>query len=397
MVAVELGRTRDIRRDVESSRSGRTLGRTRLQAFPSRPWARWLVRVGFALPFLAIAFLAASTSSGLGLTVNADTVAHVQMLAWDRADAAWIGQLYPPLGTVLVRILPGGAVGLSAAGALVAGTLLQRLLEAMVQRRFRWWTVTVFLLAVGANPLFTYTATANFEAFLSIGLFGVGMMNMVRFISGRNTKAGFESGILFMLAALADSFGLVLVLVAAVTAPLLSLARKGETGARWSNVLIVLFPTIAVFVSVMFLQLVFLHDPFAVSRYTIDYDAALWAIVPHLFTTLDGFLLLAPVASGAALALLSRRPGAILIAVSVFTALILGYVMGLIPVNSAGNVFLIMTMMGIAVIPTARSARTSVLIAAVGAVQIVIAWTAAFNRPITLEWMGALVNTLGWG
>jgi hypothetical protein len=69
---------------------------------------------------------------------------------------------------------------------------------------------------------------------------------------------------------------------------------------------------------------------------------------------------------------------------------------GLIPVNSAGNVFLIMTMMGIAVVPAARTTRASGLIAAVGAAQIVIAWAAALNRPITLEWMAAIGDSLGW-
>lgn len=394
MVALDFRHASAARREVIAARAdGRT--RTRIDLFPSTLWARWLVRVGFAVPFLAVALISAAAGAG-ELTVNADAVRHVASMSWDRADAAWIGQLYPPLGTVLVRLIPGGAVGLSVVGALVAGLLLQQLLEVMVQRRFHWWKTSVFLLAVGANPLFAYTATGNFKAFLSIALFGIGTINMVRFVSGRNTKAGFESGIFFMLSALADSSGLVLVLVAAVTAPLVSLARRNEAGARWSNVLIVLFPTIAVFASVMFLQLVFLHDPLAVFRNTVTYQPALWAIVPHLFTTLDGFLLLAPVASGAALALLSRRPGSILIAVFVFAALVVGYVVGLIPQNSAGNVFLVMSMMGIAVIPAARSLRTSLFITAVGAVQIVIAWTAAFNRPITLEWMGALGRALGW-
>ena len=300
------------------------------------------------------------------------------------------------LGTVLVRLIPGGAAGLAAAGALVAGILLQQLLEAMVQRRFPWWKSTVFLVAIGANPLFAYTATGNFEALLGIALFGIGAINMVRFVSSRNTKAGFESGILFMLAALADASGLVLVVAAAITAPLLSVARRSESGARWSNVLIVLFPTIAVFGAVMFLEALFGRNPLLVFQNAVHYDPALWALVPELVTTLNGLLILAPVVSGCALALLSRRPGSVLISVFVFGALIIGYVGGLIPVNSAGNVFLIMTMMGIAVVPAARTTRVSGLIAAVGAAQIVIAWAAAFNRPITLQWMAAIGASLGW-
>lgn len=354
-----------------------------------------MVRLAFAAPFVLIA-LASAAPAVTAVTVNASTVAHVAAVPWNRADAAWVGEIYPPLGTVLVRLIPGGAVGLGIAGALVAGLLLQQLLEVMVHRRFRWWKILVFLIAVAGNPLFAYTATGNFQAFLSIALFGIGTVNMVRFITGRNTKAGFEAGILFMLSALADVSGLILVIVAAVTAPLLASARRGQTGARSSNVLVVLFPTIAVFVSVMFLQLVFLDDPFAVFRSVVHYDPARWAIVPYLFTTLDGALIVAPVASGAALAILSRRAGSILIGVFVFASLILGFVGGLVAENSAGNVYLVMSMMAIAIIPAARTVRTSVWITAIGGLQILIAWASALNRPVTLEWMGAIARSIGW-
>ena len=112
------------------------------------------------------------------------------------------------------------------------------------------------------------------------------------------------------------------------------------------------------------------------------YDPARWAIVPSFVTTLNGFLLVAPMLSGWALALLVRRPGAILISTLLFAALIIGYVFDLIPANSAGNMFLIMTMMGIAILPAANTTRASILITVVAGAQIVIAWAAAFNRPI---------------
>jgi hypothetical protein len=394
MVTLGAERVHSLRRELQAAREAGHL-RTRLEPFPSTARARWSIRAAFAAPFLAIAMISAAPTVS-SITVNQTTVDHVSTLAWDRADVAWISQLYPPLGTVLVRLIPGGTAGLAVVGALVAGVLLQLLLEVMVQRRFEWWKSAVFLVAIGANPLFAYTATGNFEAFLSIAFFGIGAINMVRFVSSGNTKAGFEAGILFMLAALADASGLVLVVAAAITAPLLSVARRAESGARWSNVLIVLFPTIAVIGAVMFLQLLFGRDPLSVFENAVHYDPALLTMVPHLFTSLDGVLILAPVVSGSALALLSRRPGSILIAVFVFAALVFGYVFGLIPENSAGNVFLIMTMMGIAVIPAARTVRASVLITVVGAAQVVIAWTAAVNRPITLSWMSAIAHALGW-
>ena len=144
-----------------------------------------------------------------------------------------------------------------------------------------------------------------------------------------------------------------------------------------------------------FLELVFLHSasPLLVSR--IDYDPAKWAILPHLVTTLDGFLLLAPMVSGWALAFLVRRPGAVLISTTLFVALIAGYVLGLIPTNAGGNVYLTMIVMGVAILPAASTTRASVLITTIALVQVVIAWAAAFNRPVVLDWMHAVAVL--WG
>ncbi len=76
--------------------------------------------------------------------------------------------------------------------------------------------------------------------------------------------------------------------------------------------------------------------------------------------------------------------------------MILGRVAGLVPANTAGDTFIIMTMMGIAILPRANTTRATVLITLVAALQILIAWTAAYNTPIVLDWMGSLAHTLGW-
>ncbi len=157
-----------------------------------------------------------------------------------------------------------------------------------------------------------------------------------------------------------------------------------------------LFPTLSAFLTVSFLQLVFLHRPFAFIEAQFHYDPALWATVPQLVTTLNGFLLLAPMISGWILALLVRRPGAVLISTLLFLGLLTGYILGLIPANSAGNTFFIMTMMGMAILPAATTRRADVLITVVAAVQIAIAWAAAYNRPVVLDWMGSIARVLGW-
>ncbi len=378
--------------------AGPTVARVRIDPYPRRRRNRWLLRLLFSLPYVVVAILGeratAQTPPAMS-TVNADLLARVARIDWTRADAAWVGDLYPPVGTVLAAITPGGTLGLGIVGALIAGPFLQQMLQAMQQRRFPPVESAMFMAALAANPLFAHMVTTNLEAFLGVAAFGVGATNMVRFVAYRNTQAGFRAGLLFALAALSSASGIVYIVVIGLAAPLVSLARRGERGARASIILVLLFPTLSAFLTVSFLQLVFLHRPFAFIEAQFHYDPALWATVPQLVTTLNGFLLLAPMISGWILALLVRRPGAVLISTLLFLGLLTGYILGLIPANSAGNTFFIMTMMGMAILPAATTRRADVLITVVAAVQIAIAWAAAYNRPVVLDWMGSIARVLG--
>jgi hypothetical protein len=379
--------------------AGPTAARVRIDPYPRSSRNRWLLRLLLSLPYVVVAILgeraAAETPPAMS-TVNADLLARVARIDWTRADAAWVGDLYPPVGTIIAAITPGGTLGLGIVGALIAGPFLQQMLQAMQQRRFPPVESAMFMAALGANPLFAHMVTTNLEAFLGVAAFGVGATNMVRFVAYRNTQAGFRAGLLFSLAALSSASGIVYIVVIGLAAPLISLARRGERGARASNILVLLFPTLSAFLTVAFLQLVFLHRPFAFLTDQFGYDPALWDTVPQLVTTLNGFLLLAPMISGWILALLVRRPGAVLISTLLFLGLLVGYILGLIPANSAGNTFFIMTMMGMAILPAATTRRADVLITIVAGVQIVIAWAAAYNRPIVLDWMGSIARILGW-
>jgi hypothetical protein len=377
------------------SATGR-VGRARIDPFPLLAWRRWLLRLVLAFPYLVIGVVGAPAAALMSTTTpNIDHVAGLAGLSSANLDLARLGEVWPPLGVLIVAVVPGGQTGLAVVGALAAGVFLQKMIEVMQQRRFHPAKTVAFGLAIGANPLFVYTVTQNLQGFLGIALFGLGAADMLKFLAGRDTQAGFRAGLLFMTTSLVQASGLLYVTVAALVAPLISLARRGERGARASTILVVLFPTFSVLASLAFLELVFLQSatPLLVSR--VDYDPAKWAILPHLFTTLDGFLLLAPMVGGWALAILVRRPGAVVISTTLFAALIVGYVLGLIPINAGGNVYLTMIVMGVAILPAATTARASVLITAVALVQVVVAWAAAFNRPVVLDWMLALATT--WG
>ena len=74
----------------------------------------------------------------------------------------------------------------------------------------------------------------------------------------------------------------------------------------------------------------------------------------------------------------------------VFVAILGAFVLGLLPSGSAGNTFILMTMMAIALIPTPRRRLLISLVDSVAALLIGVAWLTAFNRPIVIEWMNAV-------
>jgi hypothetical protein len=110
--------------------------------------------------------------------------------------------------------------------------------------------------------------------------------------------------------------------------------------------------------------------------------------------SMNGLFLVAPVLSAWLIALIVRRPGSILVSSLVFGAVLGAYVVGLIPPGSAGNTFILMTVMAIALIPTAKERVTTILVDIVAVLQIAIAWATAFNREIVVSWMTAIADAL---
>lgn len=375
-------------------RTHRRPERTRLDAFPRDPVFRWLVRLLFAIPYLVVAWAGAQSSVNARLiTPNHQLLVHIAHVDWNRADVTWIGDIFPPLSTLLAAVIPGGETGLAVVGALVAGVFLQKILEIMVQRQFRPGMTAIMLLALAANPLFAYTVTENFAAFLGLAFFGLGIADMVRFVAWGNTQSGFRAGLLLMLATLSDLSGILYVLTAAAAAPFLRLGRRHQQGARAANVLVIVFPTVAAIGGIAILNLIFTHRFLgSTGRGVIAGTAERFATLPHLFDQPSGWFLIAPVLSAWVIALVVRRPGSILVSTLVFFAILGAFVIGLIPAGSAGNTFILMTLMAIALIPTRKELITVILMDVIAVLQIAIAWGTAFNRDIVLQWMDTLLH-----
>lgn len=380
------------------------LRRTAPEPVPARPAppsrlspgaARWLLRAALALPYVVLAVVAVRvpTTTLLGLTGNEATLDRARA-AVDGGVVQAIGQLYPLVSGVLLRFMPFGVDGAAVVGGVAAGMLLQFLAQEMRQRGLPMRHVVAFTIALGANPLYAFVALNDLQAFLGIALFALAVVRMVRFFAWGDTQAGFRAGLALMLCTLVDPMGFVYVVIAALAAPLLDLARQGQRGIRRANVMVVVFPSIAVALSMGFLDLVVLHDPFAALRGAISITGERLTGLQHLFATADGVLLIAMLVAGAALALLAGRPGAIVLVVALFAGVIGEYAIGLVPVASAGNVFVTTLSVAIAILPRVEGRLASWLVLVLAILQVPLAWVAASQREVVVVWMQALVQAV---
>lgn len=362
--------------------------RTRFDAFPRDPIARWMLRLGLSAPLVFVALLL-SLVPALAGTPNADLVENFDRIDWTRGDAEWLALLYPHVSTMLVSANPFGRLGLSLMGAIAAGFLLQKVAEIIAQRAIPRSTGIILIIALAANPLFAYFALENLPGFLALTFFGLALGDIVRFVNWGNTESGFRGGILIMLAAFSDPSGILYALIIVLASPFLRHGRAAAPGLRAANMLVIAFPTLGAFATIAFLNVLFFGAPWP----SVDVIALFSDIGPGasalavLYTTPTGWLIVAPLLSAWLVAIIVRRPRSIVVSTLVFVLLNLAFLLGAFPSGEAGVAFSLLTLFAIALIPAARTVVTNVLVDLVAVLQIAIAWLAAFDRPIVLEWM----------
>lgn len=379
--------------DSRKSRNAHFVLAHRVRPFPSRTWLRWLVRVLFALPLVVSAILIHVFSEPVIGTPNALLIERVSAIPWDRADPNWLGQIYPPASTLLAAFVPGGKLGLAIVGSLAAGIFLQKIFEIMVQRSFHRSTAIILMVALAANPVFFYLATADIASFLGLTFFALAVSDMVRFVTWKDTRSGFRAGLLLMAATLVDLVAVVYVLAALLTIPFVRSARSDQRGARWSNALVLVYPTAAALGSLVALNFVFLGTPLgSLGQLIAKGFVERLVAVPEWLLSVDGRLAIASVLSAWLCAIIVGRWKSIPVSTLVFAALVLGGVLGLVQPSSVGTSFIMMTVLAMALIPTARRVVTNFLLDLVAIAQIGIAWLIAFTNQYTLEWMSALVD-----
>jgi hypothetical protein len=362
----------------------------RLDKFPRNAWARWGLRLLIAAVYSGVAtWFHLATAGGWEGTANAalaDRVAQLLSGASGGDGVGVIGAVYPPITSLVAMLIPGGAFGLAIAGSLAAGLMLQLIVQSMRRRNFPLFVRLVFILTLGATPVFAYIATTNFEAVVGLMFFGLGMIDLVRFVTWANTQAGFRAGILFACAAFSDSTVTFSALVAAIAGTLIIQSRPG---ARLANAYVVAFPTITLFLSLALLGVAFGAGPLAMLRGDLSWHTERFDALIVFFASPAGAVYFAPMLLMVVTSFALRFPGTALIAVLLTASTLLAFVLGLTPPGTAGINYTLMLLLAIAIVPTMTTVAHSVLTCAVSVVLWIIGWLTPLQWRTLADWVTA--------
>ena len=361
-----------------------------IDRFPRNSWLRWGARVAAAVPFiiLAIWFDVASGGDWTG-TANGALAERVGDLPWGSGDVSAIAELYPVISSLLAVVIPGGPLGLGIAGALVGGLLIQLVVQSMHRKAFPFPLRLVFIVTLAITPMFGYVVTTSLEAALGLTFFGLGMIDLVRFVTYANTQAGFRAGLFFACSAVSDSTGLFVALVAALAA---SFIVRSRAGSRLANAVVVAFPTVSLLGALVLLGLAFRLGPFAMIRGSLAWDAERATTVGEFLLSPSGLLYLAPTAVVLLTAIVLRYPGVGLVAPVLTAMILLAFMVGLTPPGVAGINYLLMLLVAVSVVPKPEGTASVIVVCATSVALAVVGWLQATDNDAVGRWVGILIG-----
>jgi hypothetical protein len=361
-----------------------------IDRYPRNTWLRWAVRLAAAVPYIVLAvWFEVSSGGDWSGTANGALADRVKDLSWGSSDVSAIAELYPAISSLLAVVIPGGALGLGIAGALVGGFLLQLIVQSMHRKEFPLPLRVVFIVTLGLTPMFGYVVTTSFEAALGLTFFGLGMIDLVRFVTYANTQAGFRAGLFFACSALSDSTGLFVAVVAALAA---SFIVRSRVGSRLANALVVVFPTLALLGALMLLGIAFRLGPLAMIRGNLAWDPDRATAIADFLTSPSGLLYLAPTAVVLLTSIVLRYPGVGLVAPLMTAMIVLAYLVGLTPPGVAGINYILMLLVAVSVVPKPDGVASGLVVAATSVVLAVIGWAQAVDNSAVSRWVGILIG-----
>jgi hypothetical protein len=371
-------------------RAPRTPAR-RARHWPASATGRWAVRLGLALPLIALGIWA--HYQGFASQTHRLFVAQAEVAAAGGPELAGLGVAYPPVPTLLAWLLPGGTLALSVVASLFAGLTLHLVWEQMIRRDYPVLVQVGLVLPVFAVPAVAYFASQSIAGIAALSLLALGLQGFGRFTVDRNTEAGFTTGLALAAAFAFDPISVFYALALGGAAWFFGRDRfRTEQSGAIATVAVIAFPTVFLVLAWMFLQWRFTGSAVHISATQPDFFTFPNGVLGGFgdaATTVGAALLHVPLFFAVGFVYARRAPLALVGYLVSVVASVVAVWIGLryTPVTA----YVLFTLVALTSIPRRTRARTMGLLAAVGVVQLVLAWVWPPVSPGFADWLAAVL------
>lgn len=357
---------------------------------PADPRARWAVRLALAAPLVALGVWAdrrGFVATGHGLFLE-----QAARVAQGGADLDGLGSAYPPVPVLLAGVLPGGALALSVVAALFAGVTLHLTGEQLLRRGFGWPVVAGLVLPVFAVPAVAFAASQGMAAIASLSLLAVALQGFVWFVVDGDTDAGFVCGLALAATFFVDPIAVFYALALGLAAWFFATDRlRAAPSAAPATVAVMVFPTVFVALAWAFLEWRFTGQALSLVATNPDLFMFPAGVLGGLGAalTVGAALLHVPLFLAVALVYAVRTPVALVgYAVSVLASVLAVWVgLRFTPVTA----YVLFTLVALMSIPRRGGRGLSRALAAVGVVQLVLAWVWPPTSPGFEQWLAVVL------
>ena len=300
---------------------------------------------------------------------------------------------YPPVPTFLASVVPGGPLGLALVSSILAGVAMASLWHRLVQRRVPLALSILLLASLAAVPAAIYGATQDIAAFAGLAFLILALDGFVRFIVDRETRGGFQAGMMLALSFGCDPVALVYAAALAGAAPLLARTRyREDPGAAVATASVLLFPVGAAAAAWAFLEWRFTGAVFATVRHNGTFVHFPDGVVRGLGIALRDTATTAlhvPVYVAVGALLFARKRIAVAGYALPLAGLVFAQWVGLTYTNTTA--FMLLAAIAILTVPARPSRNTVRVLAAAGALQIGLGLWATSHSPEVQQFLHALV------
>jgi hypothetical protein len=232
----------------------------RLESWWRDAVARWARRLAFAAPLALVSIIV--DLRGFVSAPNAALELHAGLARASGPTA--FGWEYPPIPTFLASVLPGGLLTLALVSSLLAGVAMASLWNRLQSRSTSLPLSIALVASLALAPAVLYGATQDIAAFAGLAFLIVALDGFTRFIIDRDTRGGFQAGLMLAFAFGCDPIALVYAAALAAAAPLLARTRfRSEPGAAMATASVLIFPVAAAAGAWAFLEWRFTGAAFA--------------------------------------------------------------------------------------------------------------------------------------